>query len=64
MNAYGLTNEEVEALTEAMKERLDALPLHPHQRLGVPPICKGKDVTAQRLITEQTADLVRRNGIN
>lgn len=64
MSAYGFTEEQMESLRKAMKERLDRLTLHPHQRLGFPPIAKGKDVDVQRLTTESTAEFFKKKTVN
>lgn len=64
MSAYGFSDEQLEALRKAIKERLDRMPLHPHQRLGYPPIAKGKDVVVDSLTTEQTAEHFKKKTVN
>jgi hypothetical protein len=41
-------------LIEFVTKKLNSLPLFPHQRLGYPPMCKGKDVSMPSLIVEET----------
>jgi len=64
MSAYGWTDEQLESFQKAIKERLDRLNLHPHQRLGIPPMIKGQDVAVNRFSTEQTAELLKRKKVN
>jgi hypothetical protein len=64
MSAYGWTDEQLESFQKAIKERLDRLTLHPHQRLGIPPMIKGQDIAVNRFSTEQTAELLKRKKVN
>ena len=54
MSAFDFSPEQLESLRAAMKERLDSMPLHPHQRLEFPPMCEGKDVVSQWHSAEAT----------
>lgn len=54
MSAYGWDDEQLASFQRAIKERLDRLDLHPHQRLGYPPMLKGQDVVVERFSTEAT----------
>lgn len=47
-------DETKETFKRAMKLKLDALKMHPHQILGVPPMIRGKDVECYDLSAEAT----------
>lgn len=56
MSAYKFTDKQLEELRRVCRNRLNMIPASPHERLGYPPICKGNDVTIDRLTVEATRD--------
>lgn len=57
-------DETKETFKRAMKLKLDALKMHPHQILGVPPMIRGKDVEVNNLSAEATLDEFKKNQAN
>lgn len=49
-------DNELEKFRKAIKKKLDCLPLHPHQRLSIPPNKTGQDITSEVLTLEVTAE--------
>lgn len=51
-----MSPEELKEFRRRIKRVLDMLPLHPHQRLGIPPCIKGKDIESDVLTVQTTSD--------
>lgn len=63
-SAFDFTPKELADLTRELNARIDRMTLHPHQRLGIPPICQGKDVCSGRLTVESTVEMLKRKAVN
>lgn len=64
MSAYEWTDEQLESLQKAIKERLKNIAPHPHLLLPLPAGVKGQDVEMNRCTAEATLDKFRQHQVN